>query len=395
MNIDVDAKKFAVSIHPGTESDLPDRPLPVELSVVIPTFKERENVAVVAEKLTQALAGIVWEAVFVDDDSPDGTIDELAEMARRDPRIRFIHRIGRRGLSSAVVEGVLATYAPYVAVIDADLQHDETVLTAMLDKLKNGEADVAVGSRYINGGGIGNWDEGRVRASRFATRTAALLARAQLSDPMSGFFMFRRDAFMSGVRRLSGQGFKILLDLLASADRPLKVVEIPYAFRERLHGESKLDAMVVWEYGVLLLDKLVGHIVPVRFLLFIAVGGAGVLVHMAVLSVLQLNVSFVVAQSIATLSAMTFNFFVNNTLTYRDKRIKGFWNVMRGLLIFYTVCAIGAVANVGIASYLFLPDNHTLVAGNWFLSGLAGILVGAVWNFAASATFTWRGGQTR
>lgn len=362
----------------------------VELSVVVPTFNESQNVAELVRLIAATLQAVAWEVIFVDDDSSDGTLQELSALARRDPRVRFIHRIGRRGLSSAVVEGILSTNAPYVAVMDADLQHDETLLPKMLRALRAGEGDVVVGSRYVDGGGVGAWDKQRLRASQLATKAAGIVARAHLTDPMSGFFMIERSSFMSAVRRVSGQGFKILLDLLASSERPLRVVELPYTFRTRQHGQSKLDTMVIWEYGVLLLDKIFGRFVPVRFLLFMMVGGAGVVVHMGVLAALQAQMSFVTAQSAATIIAMTFNFFVNNVLTYRDKRLRGFWNVLRGLLLFYAVCSVGAIANVGIANFLFQPDNHTFVSGNWFLSGLAGILVGAVWNYGASAVFTWR-----
>ena len=365
---------------------------PLELSIIVPTFNERDSVAELSARLDAALSGIAWEVVFVDDDSPDGTLDVLAALARSDGRVRYIHRIGRRGLSSAVIEGVLSTNAPYVAVMDADLQHDEHALPAMLAQLRSDRADIAVGSRYVAGGGIETWDRGRVKASRLATRAAGLLARAQLSDPMSGFFMVTRPAFMSGVRQLSGQGFKILLDLLASTQAPLRVVEVPYTFRCRAHGESKLDSLVVWEYGVMLLDKAVGHLLPVRFLMFIAVGGLGVFVHMAVLAALHAQLSFLAAQGLAAVVAMTFNFFVNNTLTYRDRRLKGVRALTRGLFAFYAVCAVGAVANVGIANFLFQAENHALTAGNWFVSGAAGILVGAVWNYAASSVFTWRKG---
>lgn len=362
----------------------------LELSVVVPTFNEAGNVGELTRLIEAALPDVAWEIVFVDDDSTDGTLTELMSLARRDPRVRFIHRIGRRGLSSAVVEGILSTNAPFVAVMDADLQHDEALLPRMLHALRAGEGDVAVGTRYAQGGGTGGWDEQRLRASRIATRAASLVARVSLSDPMSGYFMIDRASFMSAVRNVSGQGFKILLDLLASSERPLRVVEFPYTFRTRQHGESKLDTMAVWEYGVLLLDKTIGRYIPVRFLLFTIVGGAGVVVHMSVLAGLQAQLGFIYAQSAATLAAMTFNFFANNTLTYRDKRLRGFWNVLRGLLAFYAVCSIGAVANVGIADFLFQPENGTFVSGNWFVAGLAGILVGAVWNYGASALFTWR-----
>jgi len=369
-----------------TPIPLPLRQRPV-LSVVIPTFNERDNVARMVEVLDAALAGIPFEMVFVDDDSRDGTREALCDLSAADPRVRLVHRIGRRGLSTAVVEGILSTTTPYIAVIDADLQHDERVLPQMLRILQAGEADVVVGSRYTEGGSTGDWDAGRVRVSAVATKLARMVARVQLTDPMSGFFALTRTAFDGAVRELSGQGYKVLLDICASSAAPLRTAEVPYRFRNREAGDSKLDAMIVWEYLLLLVDKLIGHVVPARFISFMAIGGIGVFVHMAVLgSLIALRQpQFIWAQAIATTCAMVFNFFVNNLLTYRDRRLKGFVQVTRGLLSFVLVCSVGAIANVGIAEVLFAGYRYA-----WWLAGLAGIIVGAFWNYAATALFTWK-----
>jgi len=357
-----------------------------EIAVIAPTFNERDNVAELIRLLDTALAGRAWEIVFVDDDSTDGTPEELLAAARADNRVRILRRIGRRGLSTAVVEGVLSTSAPIVAVMDADLQHDERVLPDMIARLEQGDCDIVVGSRYVEGGGVGDWSAQRLSFSRFATQLSRLVVKADLSDPMSGFFLIRREAFDGAVRRLSGQGFKILLDLMASAPAPLRVAETPYTFRNRVHGESKLDSAVLWDFAALLLDKLVGRFVPVRFVMFVFVGGLGVVVHFAVLSLLfqAMSQGFMISQTIAAVVAMTFNFFVNNALTYRDRRLRGAGQLARGLLSFYAVCSVGLVANIGIANFLFEG------AYAWWLSGIAGILVGAVWNYAASAVFTWK-----
>lgn len=356
-----------------------------ELTIVIPTFNECDNVGEVVARLSQALAGEAWEVVFVDDDSSDGTLDVLRAMARQDARVRVIHRIGRRGLASAVVEGVQSSSAPVFAVMDADLQHDESALPRMLTRLRAGDVDLVVGSRYAEGGDVGAWSKERIGISRVASYAARLVVAAPLSDPMSGFFVMRREAFDGVVRRLSSQGFKILLDILATARGGLRVAEAPYTFRERARGESKLDTAAAWDYLALLLDKSVGRFVPVRFVQFAIVGAVGVVVHMGVLGVATqaLAAPFVWGQTAATIAAMTFNFFLNNQLTFRDRRLKG-WRMLNGLLSFYLVCAVGAVANVGIANYLFGA------AYSWWLAGVAGVLVGAVWNFAASAAFTWR-----
>jgi dolichol-phosphate mannosyltransferase len=356
------------------------------LSIVIPTLNERDNLGDLVGRLDLSLSGLDWEVVFVDDDSTDGSAATLRDLAQSDSRVRMLHRIGRRGLASAVVEGVLSTTSPFVAVMDADLQHDESVILPMLETLRTSKYDIVIGSRYLDGGGVDGLDQGRQTISRIATKLARLLLRTKLSDPMSGFFMLRRDAFDSSVRSLSSLGYKILLDILVSARPPLRVAEVPYVFRNRAHGESKLDSAVMWEYLILLLDKTVGRVVPVRFVMFVLVGGLGVLVHMLTLAGLNqaLDVSFTVSQTVATFVAMTFNFFVNNALTYRDKRLKGVWRTLGGLLTFYAICLVGAISNVGIATFLFTRDH------SWWLSGLSGVLLGAVWNYAVSSVFTWR-----
>ncbi|HJU18984.1 MAG TPA: glycosyltransferase [Stellaceae bacterium] len=288
---------------------------PTELTVVVPTFNERDNIELLMARLDAALAGIAWEVVFVDDDSPDDTAAVVRRLARCDPRIRCLQRIGRRGLSSAVVEGMLASSAPYIAVIDADLQHDERLLPRMLALLKAEDLDVVVGSRHIAGGSTGNWDRRRVTISVLATRLARLVVAAELSDPMSGFFMLSRPAFERTVRHLSGHGgFKILLDLFASTPVPFRFKEVPFVFAVRQHGESKLDGFVIWEYLMLLAEKLTGGIIPGRFLSFSVIGGSGVMVHFAMLFAALHEVAFPIAQALAALVAMTSNFALNNLL---------------------------------------------------------------------------------
>jgi dolichol-phosphate mannosyltransferase len=356
-----------------------------ELTVVVPTFNEHDNVAPLIELLASALEGIDWEVIFVDDDSADGTAAAVRGLAQRDPRVRCLQRMGRRGLSTACIEGVLASSAPFIAVMDADLQHDERLLPRMLETLKRETCDLVVGSRYVDGGGVGDWDGRRAGISSLATRLSRLICRTDIADPMSGFFMVRREAFDRAVRRLSGQGFKILLDLLASSPGPLRLKELPYEFRRRRYGTSKLDTLVAWEFGMLLADKLVGHLLPVRFALFTVIGAVGLGVHLAVLrtALAVPMLDFAEAQAIATVVAMTSNFFLNNLFTYRDQRLKGL-RLLRGLFSFYLICAVGAVGNVGIAAYVFAANNV------WWLAGIAGAVVGSVWNYAVSSVFTWR-----
>lgn len=353
-----------------------------ELSVVVPTFNEAKNIGLLYGRLRVALAGCNWEMIVVDDDSPDGTA-EIARALGSD--VRVLQRIGRRGLSTAVIEGMMASPARFIAVIDADLQHDETKLPAMLDLARSGAAELVIGSRYAGEGGIGEWSERRAWMSRLATIMAKRAFRVEMSDPMSGFFLISRETMMRAVRQTSGEGYKILLDLVASHKPPLRIVEVPYTFRPRVHGESKLDTAVLWEYLVLLLDKTVGRFVPPRLLLFLIVGGIGVIIHYAAFAALflVLNTTFSLAQFVATMIAMTGNYIFNNVLTYRDARKKGV-RFLLGLLGFYLVCSIGLLANVGIASVAYEQQYQ------WWAAAFAGILVGTIWNYAASSIFVWK-----
>nr|WP_218845373.1 glycosyltransferase family 2 protein [Sphingomonas melonis] len=358
----------------------------LEIAVVIPTFNERANVATLIARIEAALAGRRWEAIFVDDDSPDGTAEAARELGRLDTRVRVIHRIGRRGLSSACIEGMCATAAPVVAVIDGDLQHDETLLPRMLDLLQaDADLDVVVGSRFVDGGGTGDWDRDRVAKSAFATRLSRKVLKGDLSDPMSGFFAIRTAQARRLAPDLSAIGFKILLDLMTASVEPLRFVELPYTFRVRTEGESKLDHVVAMEYLIALYDRMFGRFVPVRFAMFSCIGVLGVGVHMGVLGVaMLLGAAFLWAQILGALAAMTFNFALNNALTYRDRRLRGFRALLDGWLSFCVVCSVGLVANVGVAA--FVHDFHNEGAA---ASALLGILVGAVWNYALSSKFVW------
>ncbi len=357
----------------------------IELSVIVPTYNERPNVVPMIESLQDTLADYKWEVIFVDDDSPDGTAGLVREIAKHDRRVRCVQRVGRRGLSSAAIEGILASSAPFCAVIDGDLQHDEKLLARMLDTIKNENLDIISGSRHIENGGLGDWQASRARISRLATRLSHAVLHADLTDPMSGFFMIRRSTFEKRMRNLSGIGFKILLDIFASSKEPLRYLELPYEFRTRRAGQSKLDSQAAWDYFMLLLDKLIGHIVPIRFVAFTLVGGAGVVVHMLVVWLMlnYMNQAFVIAQTSATVIAMTSNYMMNNMLTYRDMRLRG-WAWIRGWISFTLACSVGALGNVGIATYIFAQDT------TWVLASLSGIIVGAVWNYSVTSVYTWK-----
>ena len=359
----------------------------LELAIVVPTFNEIDNIGTLIAVVQVALEGHAYEIIVVDDDSPDGTGDRVRQIAKRDRRVRCIQRIGRRGLSGAFIEGALATAASMVGVIDGDMQHDEMLLPAMLKTLRSSNFDVVIGSRYLEQGGLGNWIGGRIRLSRWATALARRATGVTLSDPMSGLFMVRSDLLRRLAPNLSGIGFKILLDIFITAPEPLRFIELPYQFRARASGTSKMDSKVVLEFFELLIDKALGHFVPAKFVIFALVGSLGVVVHLFVLILLfkELGFDFESSQIVATLVAMTSNFALNNVLTYYDRRLFG-WAWIRGWFSFALASSIGALANVGIATYLFRVEQTP-----WLLSAVAGVLVGVVWNYTVTALFTWKG----
>jgi dolichol-phosphate mannosyltransferase len=359
------------------------RPAP-ELSIVVPTFNERANVPILIERLSRLLPSADWEVVFVDDNSPDGTAAVARAIGETDSRVRCIRRLGRRGLAGACLEGMLASQARYLAVMDADLQHDEGLLVAMLDHLRTERADLVVASRYLSGGSAAGLSTQRSRVSRAANALVRFLLGIDLTDPMSGHFMIRRDAFEPLAAAISSQGFKILLDILATARGRLRIVELPSTFRERQHGESKLDSKIALDFAALVTAKLTNNAVSARFLLYCLVGFTGIGIHLGLLRILlAAALAFGAAQTLATIGAITWNFVLNNLFTYRDQRLSG-WRFLTGLIRFQLICAVGAISNVGIATWIYDYQNV------WWIAGLGGALIGTVWNFAASAAFVWR-----
>lgn len=359
----------------------------LDLAIILPTLNERGNLGPLVERIDRAIgAAAAWEVIIVDDNSCDGTADEARALALTDGRVRVIQRIGRRGLASAAIEGFCATAAPYVAVMDADHQHDPALLPGMLAALKSGEVEICVASRFAEGASTAEWAEPeREKLSAIANALARKITGVELSDPMSGYFMLPSATARALVPRLSGIGFKILLDLLATTDTPMRVKEFPLNFAARRQGESKLDRAILFDFLAGLYDKSLGRVIPTRFALFGTVGAMGVVVHFVVLTSLLFVVGqhFTLAQTGAVLVAMSFNFWLNNYLTYRDKRLVGAGALLRGWLGFIATCAIGGFANVAIATFL------EGLGVFWALAALAGIVVGSVWNYALSSRFVW------
>jgi dolichol-phosphate mannosyltransferase len=373
-----------ISVVPAADANTSLQPAP-ELSVIIPTFNERGNVGQIVKHLQDVLAGQNWEVIFVDDNSPDGTAAEVRSIGQHDQRVRCVRRLGRRGLAGACIEGMLTSQARYIAVMDADLQHDERLLVSMLNRLREDDVDLVVATRYLNGGEVSGLSAGRSHISRWSNVLAQRMLGVELTDPMSGFFMIRRTVFEDLAPKLSATGFKILLDIATSPHQPLRTAELPYEFRDRRYGESKLDGKVALDFALLLYSKITHNIIPYRFLLFCLVGLSGVLVHMSVLQFAFkiAGLSFIAAQSIATAGAIASNFYFNNAFTYRDRRLTGgrFWI---GLFGFELVCAIGAISNVGVASLFYGAEEK------WWLAGLLGAMIGTVWNYIVSSVFVWR-----
>jgi dolichol-phosphate mannosyltransferase len=367
---------------------------PIQLSVVVPTFNERDNVPAIVERLDRTLSDIGWEVIFVDDSSPDGTAAAVRTLARTDPRVRLISRHNRRGLSSAVVEGGLAAAGDVVAVMDGDLQHDESVLPELYRRVAGGEADIAAASRFLATGTTeGLSSREREQMSNTGIKLANFCFGLKLTDPLTGFFAMRREALERATPNLSALGFKILLDVITSLKPRPKVVEVPFTFRAREHGESKLDNRVMYDFFLFFLEKMIGRFVPVpaRFLSFAVVNGFGILLHLAILvpAVSVFGVGFDRAQLGATVVSMFSNYALNNAITYHDVSLKG-WRFWFGFVVFAALCSVGIFANVGVASML-----HREFAGLLYvLPALAGAFITVVWNYVATKFFVWGRAKT-
>lgn len=381
-------RKDAALVLMADDHGLPGREPcpPPQVSIVVPCYNERDNVRSMVDALADALAGRSWEVIFVDDSSPDGTMDVVRALAAHDARVRGISRLGRRGLSSAVIEGVLSSSAMIVAVMDGDMQHDERCLGQLLDAIASGGNDIAIGSRHVAGGDAGGLaNRWRQMLSDVGIRVARRLMPVDVRDPMSGFFAIRRSVFIATAPHLSGTGFKILLDIIMSAPMDLRVAEIPFVFRSRAAGESKLDSVVLLQFAAMMLDRLCRGYLPVRFISFCLVGLLGIGVNLGVLSVLlQCGVTFPVGQVVGTYVSMIVNFGLNNRLTYRDCRLHGM-ALVAGLCLFVLICSVGAVANVGVAQMLLSSGPR-----HWGSASMAGAAIAAVWNYAVSSTLIWK-----
>jgi dolichol-phosphate mannosyltransferase len=367
----------------------------VGLSVVIPTYNERENVQEIVRRLDKVLDGQDWEVIFVDDNSGDGTAEIVRHLSRRDRRVRLISRHNRRGLSSAVIEGALAASSDTIAVMDGDLQHDESVLPRMLDIISSGEADLVSASRFLaEDGAAGLSSESRVKISNTGNSLSNLLFRLNMTDPLTGFFMMRRSVVVNALPELSEIGFKVLIDLIVSNNPRPRIREVPFRFRSRVHGESKLDNRVMYDFFLFFIEKKISKYLPLpaRFISFSLINSIGILVHLAILvpAVSLASMAFNTAQLLATGVAMFFNYSVNNALTYRDQQLKG-RNFYAGFMIFAVLCSIGVLGNIGVASIIHEQYESLL----YVIPAMAGAFITVVWNYVATRAFVWGNARFR
>jgi len=358
------------------------------LSVVIPTYNEKDNIGLILNEFDrpafEALRSQIARIVFVDDDSPDGTAEAIRTAQCLLP-IVCIQRVGRSGLSSAVIEGMMICDTPMIAVMDSDGQHRIEDLSAMVQRAREEHADLVVGSRFFETDRQQSHRGIRHLASQLGNALAKTLLARDVRDPLTGFFLISRPMLMSIVRDLKPIGFKILFDILfLLRGRRFTLLEHQILFGVRQAGASKLDASVVLEFIDQIAHRLSRGVVPEKFLSFVAVGGSGVAVHFGVLyAMVQFELAFLPSQTAATSVAMLWNYALNNEITFRRHRRSGLdW--VRGLLLFVGFCSLGALANVGIANALF--EQHY----SWWLSGLAGVVVGTVFNFSLSRSYVWR-----
>ena len=357
------------------------------LTVVLPAYNERNNIDFLLQNLAKAdMHQQIKRVIYVDDDSPDGSSEYIKSLANAHFEVLCIHRIGRQGLSSAVVEGVMLADTEYVAVMDADGQHEPTDLMGMLNLALKDKIDFVVGSRFKAQDSLDNHTGLRHFISKKGNALCNFILKRELTDPLTGFFLFKRSIFLGAVRDMKPTGFKILLEFLYRIrSNNIEVVDYPIQFRTRHEGESKLDSRVLLEFIDQILGFLTKGLFPENLFGFLLVGASGLIVHLSLLYILlfPVGVNFELSQSLATLTSMISNFSLNNILTFRRNRLRG-WRWVKGLLYFVVVCSIGATANVGAAAYL----NNA--GESWWLSGLMGILVGTIFNFALSRFFIWK-----
>ncbi|MEY2643509.1 MAG: hypothetical protein RLZZ611_158 [Cyanobacteriota bacterium] len=372
----------------------------MRLSIVLPTWNERDNIQPLLTLLRQQLDGQPFstEILVVDDDSADGTAELVRDLAQEQPGLRLIRRVGRSGLASAIKEGLLDATGDLALVMDSDGQHEPSAILRAVRTLQEGNLDLVVGSRFHAEAEIRGLSGRREQGSSWANAAARFSlprAYAGLTDYMSGFFVLRLESLLPVLRAVDVNGFKFLYELLAVSRGRLKVTEVPLTFQPRLNGSSKLDLAIFWDFLISLLHSLSFRVLPRRAISFGLVGASGVVVQLLATNLLMLAFAFTsgealavrqrfeLALPLAVVIAASSNYLINNALTFRFERLRGL-ALLRGLLKFLLVASLPALANVGLASAFY-----SFVARDTVWAQLAGILVVFVWNYAASSRFVW------
>ena len=358
------------------------------ISVIIPTFNERKNISNLVNRLLKLDIPYDIEIIIVDDNSSDGTSDIVRKLVLYEKRIRLISRVGRSGLSSAIKEGCLCASGELVAVMDADGQHEPSYIIEAIECIKKLKVDIVVGSRFTKGSRIRGLSKSRERGSSFANFLARLSLYGfytDLSDYMSGFFLFKRKVCIKFIEKIDVNGFKFFYELLALSRGKLKVSEIPILFKERIYGNSKLDLPVVWDFFISLIHSFMRRIIPRRAVSFGLVGSIGVFVQLCTIYFLMAvsSLAFEKVLPVGVIVAASSNYIINNILTFRTKKLVG-KSFYLGLFKFLLVSSLPIIANIGITNLFY---NQLSV--NTLMSQIGGILVVFIWNYAASSKVVW------
>ena len=356
----------------------------MKLSIVVPTYNERENIPILVERLKNSLSGVDFELIIVDDDSPDETWKIAEGMAKENPFIRVVRRRGERDLSTAVLKGFQMAEGDVIAVMDADLQHPPEKIRDMFQKI--GEADMVVGSRYVEGGEIEEWGIIRKFYSKIATLLAHIFVPASrvVKDPMSGFFMLKKNV-LDGVV-LNPMGYKILLEILAKGNYG-RVEEEAIKFRKREKGESSLNIGIQFKYlrHLLRLAWETGEIY--RMLKFALIGLTGVFVNLGILWLLteKAEMYYLFSAIFSIEASIISNFLLNDIWTFKDRKKRGIWNGLRRMFKFNLISLPAFPMQMGVMGFL-----KEFFGVYYLLAAFMGIILVFIWNFVANSLWTWK-----
>tara|TARA_B100000965_G_scaffold403154_1_gene430636 strand:- start:105 stop:1196 length:1092 start_codon:yes stop_codon:yes gene_type:complete len=358
------------------------------ISIIIPTFNEVNNIKVLLFDLINILKNQDYEIVVVDDDSPDGTGEEVYNFMKNNNNIQLINRVGRSGLSSAIKEGLLFAKGEYLLVLDGDGQHDANCVVDLINKIKESNSDMVIASRFLDPSLLRGLSGKRSLGSKLANKAARIsLSKnySNLTDYLSGCFCvdIRRTELL--IKKIEINGFKFLYELLALSKGHLQIKEVPLIFKERDYGKSKLDLAIVWDFLISILHNISYRILPRRAISFGLVGMSGVIVQLMITLLLTnlFLIDFKNALPFSVICAATSNFLINNQLTFRSNRLTNS-ALIRGLLKFLLVASLPVIANVGIATAFY-----QYISSDTLIAQLAGIAIVYAWNYLASSLFVW------